>query len=412
MLKRDELLTTLNSIIDGMRKTTLKGSDDWVYLASLGIEAKKAEIIYREYGNESFLEFIQGFKGLDIYKDDEKEPPVYLVRKTGKLNFKSTPTEIKKKEEKIPSLSEWANLGDSLATHEDLKQLALEEDWGNYEDEQGRVHYPILMNYLNYTFHKLFLDKGILYSNDEQFASFNTGLVDDRYLPIYALFKKNMIPKLQEWYLVGFCIVGENKAGKTLNQKFDKRPPRANFFKSTNDLLFDTSKDVELDYEHIIIERIDRFPYDFVCERPPKGFNLLTPKEIQSMDEPFLKEYYANLGEAIKEDKECYTRHYVNTLKNALELAIKRVQWNYKSAIPMYYPHKRKMCHFLPLSLIKDNVVDLALVVEKTESGTYQGATIYPLEWAYRYARLICRPDSDWLEPQVDSKVDTDEEND
>ena len=63
----------------------------------------------------------------------------------------------------------------------------------------------------------------------------------------------------------------------------------------------------------------------------------------------------------------------------------------------MYYPKKDKMCVFLPLCLVKDNEVDVALVVEKTPSGRYQGSTIYELSWAYKCARLVCRPDSDWL---------------
>ena len=63
----------------------------------------------------------------------------------------------------------------------------------------------------------------------------------------------------------------------------------------------------------------------------------------------------------------------------------------------MYYPRIDKMCLFLPLCLVEDNKVDVALVVEKKSSGRYQGSTIYRLDWAYKCARLICRPDSDWL---------------
>jgi hypothetical protein len=41
--------------------------------------------------------------------------------------------------------------------------------------------------------------------------------------------------------------------------------------------------------------------------------------------------------------------------------------------------------------------VDLALVVERTASGAYQGQTVLPLNQAYSNSRLVCRPDSDWL---------------
>ena len=56
-----------------------------------------------------------------------------------------------------------------------------------------------------------------------------------------------------------------------------------------------------------------------------------------------------------------------------------------------------QMSLLLPLALVDDEKVDIALVVEKTESGNYLGHTILPLEWAYSNARLVCRPDSDWL---------------
>ena len=43
--------------------------------------------------------------------------------------------------------------------------------------------------------------------------------------------------------------------------------------------------------------------------------------------------------------------------------------------------------------------VDNVLVVELTESGNYQGQTILTPKQAYLDARLVCRPDSDWLTP-------------
>ena len=52
----------------------------------------------------------------------------------------------------------------------------------------------------------------------------------------------------------------------------------------------------------------------------------------------------------------------------------------------------------LPLALLRDDRVDVALVVELTQSGNYQGQTILPLREAYIDARLLCRPDSDWLD--------------
>ena len=40
------------------------------------------------------------------------------------------------------------------------------------------------------------------------------------------------------------------------------------------------------------------------------------------------------------------------------------------------------MSLLLPLALINDELVDIALVVTKNPSGSYQGRTILPLNWA------------------------------
>ena len=81
----------------------------------------------------------------------------------------------------------------------------------------------------------------------------------------------------------------------------------------------------------------------------------------------------------------------------------------------MYYPSNNKMSLLLPLSLIDDDIIDLALVTEKTQSGNYLGHTILPLDWAYSNARLITRPDSDWLvadtiECETFNNIEEDEE--
>ena len=399
MFTPEQLCERMASIIDEMRKVSIEGKDDWVYLSTLGAKARSADILFQDYGAENFYGFIKCFRGLEIFRDESHEQPVVYVRKLGPLSLPLKKEDDSPASPVDPKLTDWAYLGDYLATYEDLCQLALDEDWGDYEDDLGRIHHPILENYLNYTFQKLFSDKGILYSSDKRYAAFNTGLVDCRYLPIYALFDK--YAGYKKWHLIGFCISGENQAGKTLNAEFEKMPPLAKYFNSINDLLFDTTRGLPaLDFEHIILERTWRLPFEFVKAHPPKDFELKDLKQLKQLDREQKKYYYDSLSKAISADQDTY-RAYCMALQNALSVAIKRVQWNYKSAIPMYYPNPKakKMCLFLPLSLVHDNKVDLALVVERTNSGRYQGSTVYQLEWAYKCARLICRPDSDWLTP-------------
>lgn len=86
-----------------------------------------------------------------------------------------------------------------------------------------------------------------------------------------------------------------------------------------------------------------------------------------------------------------------NRMADAVDLALKRVTWNYKTAIPMYYPKHNSGSLLLPLALMDEGRVDLALVVERQPSGAYQGQTILTLDMAYTDSRLVARPDSDWL---------------
>ena len=64
----------------------------------------------------------------------------------------------------------------------------------------------------------------------------------------------------------------------------------------------------------------------------------------------------------------------------------------------MYFPKENRVCLLLPLCLVNDKKEDVALVVKKTPANKYEGATIIPLDWAYADARVVARPNSEWLD--------------
>lgn len=78
---------------------------------------------------------------------------------------------------------------------------------------------------------------------------------------------------------------------------------------------------------------------------------------------------------------------------------IRLCKWNYKTAIPIYYPRNNSISLLLPLKLRtgSNRAADVALVVERLVNGNYQGQTILTLSMAYQDARQICRPNSEWL---------------
>ena len=115
-------------------------------------------------------------------------------------------------------------------------------------------------------------------------------------------------------------------------------------------------------------------------------------------------ELYDTLKQIIVENSRLFLR-IQNRLKDAIELARKRVRWNYKTAVPSYFPKRDTMSLMLPLALIDELKPDVALVVELTNSGSYQGQTILTLPQAYIDARLVCRLTGDWLNPTSISEL-------
>ena len=91
---------------------------------------------------------------------------------------------------------------------------------------------------------------------------------------------------------------------------------------------------------------------------------------------------------------------YISSMLNmAVEIAKSRVEWNYKTAIPVYYPTDDKVHLILPLALNinEPEEISLALVMTKTPANRYRAVTIFTLDMAYSNARLITKPSSDWL---------------
>lgn len=87
---------------------------------------------------------------------------------------------------------------------------------------------------------------------------------------------------------------------------------------------------------------------------------------------------------------------FFDAIAKSIELAIKRVRRNYKTAIPHFYDGKIQF--LLPLCLLTKKDADLALVVNKEEQ-VYKAHTVLTLDQAYNNARLLAKPDREWLNP-------------
>jgi cold shock CspA family protein len=273
-----------------------------------------------------------------------------------------------------------------------LAELALHEDWDYSERTEQRIDkYGVLKNYITYTFMRLSREKKIL--EIEKFAVFNTGLVDSLYRPIYALFETNHIADRQPWKWCSFCVSGEGPDGKLLARTFSRLPPVAKYFDTIDTIYFDADAPFDENVGHIIHDGIreDRYPPDFITKYAG-GFS----QEEYSRNK---EQYLAQVAERL-EFGSSQMIDFNNRLEHAVRLARKRAGWNYRAVVPQYYPRHDKMSLLLPLALVDDTAIDAALVVEPIRVDgelKYQAHTILSLPMAYKNARLVAKPISDWL---------------
>lgn len=270
-----------------------------------------------------------------------------------------------------------------------LRKLALKEPWEDNEKLNS-----LLDNYLCYTYARIKEEGKIALSENELCGCWNTGLVDFRYLPIFCYMTKRSAT--ERWVFKGFCIDGEN-LGKVMAQNISNPPNRAQYFSGGNILFEPDITKLTVDSDHIITEHPSRLPEEWVR----RALN----SSIERLDNETTPQYDKRIGGMISSDEGAFNL-LQTLLKQAIEISLMRCEWNYKTAIPYYDPNSKNIGWFLPLCIrSKDGLTPFAaLVVTKQSSGRYQGQTIYKLSWAYRCARLVCRPDSDWLSPSAPSE--------
>jgi hypothetical protein len=214
-------------------------------------------------------------------------------------------------------------------------------------------------NYLRYTFKRLFQEGKIEDGTDSgrsRVAAFNTGLFTPNYESIQAFFEANRDPSRQPWVLREFIVESDRRL-----TFFSNKPRVARYFDKPAELIYDPDRELIPNLDHILDENLDRYPVDL-------------------RDSPHRRRMM---------------------LQGAVAEAGKRAQMNYKVAVPQFYfghegAEPGRIQLLLPLCFENPTRADLALVVER-EDRAYRAFTVLPLDRAYNNARLIARPESDWL---------------
>lgn len=228
---------------------------------------------------------------------------------------------------------------------------------------------PKLKNYLNYTFVRLCKLEGdtpgihFVYSNDESWICFNTGLQNGLGADLLAIFQRYLPspngPKkvVPDWVFKG-CYPPNDRRYRS---HFGTNVPKIAWYsQDSRDFVFDTG------YE------LDRDTVEHVFERAKARAGLPNASD-----------------EIIR-----------NYLRGAIENLIPKIERNYKVAIPVYFVEEQRMQLLLPFLSASDSAdVSSFLVEREDDSKSYRIKTIYDLDHAYFAARLITRPDKEWLDP-------------
>ena len=235
--------------------------------------------------------------------------------------------------------------GDSDAKIEYLANMT-DENW-NFHEKTNNL---ILKNYLKYTTKKLEEENKIM--TTDNYCIINTGLFTPYYEPIYIYAEKNLSDSKQDWWFKSFSTSYDLG-----NLGITELPERANYFQDPSQLVFDVNCKINVQFKHIYDDEDNR-------NRIPK--EIVNSKNIHSI------------------------------FKGAIDTMVKKVTANYKIAVPQYFNGKIQL--LLPLCLVDESIPDLALVVTKV-NNVYQGHTCLTMEMAYNNARLIAKPESNWLVP-------------
>ena len=231
-----------------------------------------------------------------------------------------------------------------------LANLANPEAWdfsGNTSPTK-----EILKNYIKYFFKRVHEKNAFetVQGSAREHQCFNTGLLTKNLEEIFAAYKQNNNSNSTPWIFVGFFKESDHEMAK-----FNNLPEMVTFMESLNQLYFDTEKTFRLNTSHIITDNRSRFAAPY-----------------QSLDDGLL----------------------TNIINGSMFKTYKLVKRNYKIAVPQYY--NQKFQFLLPLYFSSMNDPDLILTIED-KGDYYYGYTHLTKEMAYKNARIIAKPETDWL---------------
>ncbi len=267
---------------------------------------------------------------------------------------------------------------------QELADLAEPERW-QYVRVPSATPLPVLDSYIRHTFARLSEQDKI--QTTPTIACFNTGLLTPSQEQIYGVFnvatrfdtRLPIGPGNKKWFLKGWARAGDRSL-----TGFPQLPALPTYWEDPGDLIFNPALQVELNLDHIIRDNLNRFPEELGGKLGRDG--VPTDADISDVEDE------RDPGPSNEEVRVPLALR--NSLEGAMKHSIRLAQRSYRVAVPQF--HRGHVQLLLPLYMRDSDTVDLALTMEKHGSW-YRGATVLYPDWAYRHARLLARPNSEWL---------------
>lgn len=262
-------------------------------------------------------------------------------------------------------IEEFANYTNQKQSLIDLKKLAEDENWDYLKKPTKGV--PVLFSFINQTCIRIVKQNKVIRGKSTkdktEYAYFNTGLVTPQQDEIFAYFIKNPnYVKLSSWGLQQpeWNFIEFNTDQSVYRRYFTEVPEIATYFSEAEvaDLIFDTRVPVIPDKEHLL-----------------KRKSRIESEKIRNLDDDA----------------------FIDEIGYAIELARKRIKRNYKTAIPHFYDNRIQF--LLPLCFRSNKAEAVAALVVNKNENIHEAHTILSLDQAYNNARLLAKPDREWLNP-------------
>jgi len=217
-------------------------------------------------------------------------------------------------------------------------------------------------------------------AQEEIFGVFATSEHFDKGRPEGALNKK--------WFLKSWA-----RSGDRVLAGFGALPGLASYWTNSSELVFNPALDVRPNIDHILRENLNRFPVELGGQVDLKGVpaDLNLAPDVEADDEEIAIGAEPDVEPELQRAAPLAARI---ALDGSVKHSIRLAQRSYRVAVPQFYRGAIQL--LIPLYMRTAARADLALALEPHDTY-YRAATVLYPDWAYRHARLLSRPNSEWL---------------